>query len=90
VDLPWALAAREAAEAACDGALRELVAHHVRRGRISAAFACAARRVRLDPLSEEAHREWARLYRRAGRTVAALGHLEAFERAARGGRRGSR
>ncbi len=75
----WAVASRERISAECDAALHELVRHHEAVGELGEAFECAWRRVRIDPLDEDAHRECARLYERAGRPAAALQHLRALE-----------
>lgn len=79
VDLPWVVLAREHFAVECDVALRELAEHHARAGDLALAFDCACRRLRLDPLGEDAHREVARFYRRVGRTAAALEHLRRAE-----------
>jgi DNA-binding SARP family transcriptional activator len=79
VEHDWAMASRERLSAECDSALHELVRYHESTGDLSAAFECAWRRVRIDPYDEEAHREFAHLYERAGRPAAALHHLRAFE-----------
>jgi DNA-binding SARP family transcriptional activator len=80
VSYDWAEASRERISAECDAALRQLVAHYEQAGDLAAAFECAWRRVRIDPLDEEAHREFAHLYERSGRPAAALHHLHEMER----------
>lgn len=75
LDYDWAIAAREDATASCDAALRELAEFHAARRDLAAAFTCAWRRVRLDPYSEDAHRQIARLYALAGHTALAIDHL---------------
>jgi len=79
LELDWAAASRERLSAECDAALHELVRHYEATGDLAAAFECAWRRVRIDPLDEEAHRDFAHLYERAGRPAAALHHLRVFE-----------
>lgn len=78
VDHEWAIASRERVSAECDAALHELVQHHEAQGDFPAAFEFAWRRVRIDPLDESAHREFARLYERMGRPAAGLHHLREF------------
>jgi DNA-binding SARP family transcriptional activator len=79
VDLDWAVASRERVTAECDAALRELVHHHRDAGDFAAAFEYAWRRVRIDPLDEEAHREFAEVYAAVGRTAEGLRHLQLLE-----------
>jgi DNA-binding SARP family transcriptional activator len=79
VDHDWAVASRERITAECDAALHELVSHYESAGQLSAAFEHAWRRVRIDPMDEEAHREFAHLFERAGRPAAALQHLLTLE-----------
>ena len=79
VDHDWAVASRERVSAECDAALHELVRHWEAAGDLAAAFEYAWRRVRLDPLDEPAHREFAKLYELAGRPAAGLRHLQVLE-----------
>lgn len=79
IELDWAVASRERISAECDEVLRELVQHYERASDLPAAFEHAWRRVRIDPLDETAHRDFALLYERAGRPAAAVHHLRALE-----------
>jgi DNA-binding SARP family transcriptional activator len=79
VEYGWAIASRERISAECDAALRELVSWHEDAGNLATAFEYAWRRVRIDPLDEQAHREFAHLYERADRPAAGLRHLQALE-----------
>lgn len=79
VDYDWAVASRERLTAECDAALRDLVRWHEDAGNLPAAFEYAWRRVRIDPLDEQAHREFAHLYERAERPAAGLRHLQVLE-----------
>lgn len=79
VDHDWAVASRERVTAECDVALHELVRYWESAGDLGAAFEYAWRRVRLDPLDELAHREFAKLYELAGRPAAGLRHLQVLE-----------
>jgi DNA-binding SARP family transcriptional activator len=79
IEQEWAASSRERLSAECDAVLHELVGYYERTGDLSSAFEAAWRRVRIDPLAEEAHCEFAHLYERAGRPEAALHHLAEFE-----------
>jgi DNA-binding SARP family transcriptional activator len=79
IEYDWSIASRERITAECDVALRELVRWHESAGNLSAAFEFAWRRVRIDPLDEQAHREFAMLYERAERPAAGLRHLQVLE-----------
>ncbi len=79
VGYDWSIASRERITAECDAALRDLVRWHEVAGNLSAAFEFAWRRVRIDPLDEQAHREFAQLYERAERPAAGLRHLQVLE-----------
>ena len=81
VEHEWAVSSRERLSAEVDAVLHELVEHYEAIGDLSSAFEAAWRRVRIDPLDENAHREFARLYERAGRPAAALQHLLDLEHA---------
>ncbi len=81
VEHDWAIASRERLSAECDAALHELVERYEAAGEMSSAFEAAWRRLRIDPLDEDAHREFARLYEHAGRPAAALHHLLELEHA---------
>lgn len=80
VDGEWAVVERQRILDACDAALKELAEHHEQQGDLTVAFNFAWRRVRIDPLDEEAHRELARVYEHAGRPAAALRHLRELAR----------
>ena len=79
VEHDWAVASRERLSAECDAALGELVEHYEATGDLASAFEAAWRRVRIDPLDERAHREFALLFARSGRPAAALQHLVDLE-----------
>ena len=79
VEYDWVIASRERISAECDAALHELVRWHEAAGNLPAAFEFAWRRVRIDPLDEEAHREFAALYDRAERPATGLRHLQTLE-----------
>lgn len=79
VTYEWAVSARERILAETDAMLRELSEHYEKSGELAMAFDYAFRRVRIDPLDEEAHRELVRLYEHAGRPMAALAHLRDLE-----------
>jgi DNA-binding SARP family transcriptional activator len=79
VSFEWAVSARERILAETDAMLRELSEHYEQSGELATAFEYTFRRVRIDPLDEEAHRELVRLYEHAGRPLAALAHLRDLE-----------
>ena len=79
VEYEWAIASRERITAECDAALRDLVCWHEDAGNLTAAFEYAWRRVRIYPLDEQAHREFAHLYERVERPAAGLRHLQMLE-----------
>lgn len=81
IEQDWAIASRERISAECDQALLELMRHEEAKGDLAAAFEHAWRRVRIDPLDEPAHLDFARLYERAGRPAAAVQYLRSLEHA---------
>ena len=68
----WLLARREIAHSLLDAVLERLSALYAASGRVNLALETAQRRVRLEPLSEAAHRGVIELHLRAGHRTAAL------------------
>ncbi len=72
----WLLGEQERYRDAVLRALRELVDHALTTGDYETGIRYARRLVRIDPLSEEAHRKLIRLYALSGRRGRALAHYE--------------
>ncbi len=68
----WLLARREIAHSLLDAVLERLSALYAASGRVNLALETAQRRVRLEPLSEAAHRSVIELHLRTGHRTAAL------------------
>jgi DNA-binding SARP family transcriptional activator len=74
----WVLAGRRHLEEAYTGALRQLTAYAEGTGDLSQALDYALRVVTIDPVSEEAHVDVIRLFRRAGKPREALQQYDAL------------
>jgi len=72
----WLLGEQERYREAVLRALRELVDHALATGDYETGIRYARRLVRVDPLSEEAHRKLIRLYALSGRRGRALAHYD--------------
>ncbi len=76
----WMLAEQERLRESAVAALRALVAHHLRSGGHVFGIQYARQLLRIDPLSEEVHRQLMLLYAYTGRRSRALEDYESFER----------
>lgn len=76
----WMLAEQERLRESAAAALRALVAHHLRSGGHVLGIQYARQLLRIDPLSEEVHRQLMLLYAYTGRRSRALEDYESFER----------
>lgn len=74
----WLLGEQERYREAVLRALRELVEHALTTGDYETGIRYARRLVRIDPLSEEAHRKLIRLYALSGRRGRALAHYDSL------------
>ncbi len=68
----WMACERDALRQRAVSVTRKLIAHHLRLGELEAATVLIARRLRMEPLSEEAHRQMMLIFARRGERDAAL------------------
>jgi len=76
----WATLERERLNRLAVDTFRRLVQHCLEQGDYAAGLDYADRRLRIDPLSEEAHRHWMLLLARTGQRTRALAAYEACRR----------